>query len=83
MTVAVASLLVLYEIRTLIGRTLEEDRMFVQLVMKNVVLLTSILMLTDGIYVPKSWRRPRLLRVAWRRCLWLPCWELTCSIPRR
>ena len=61
MTVAVASLLVLYEIRTLVGRTLEEDRMFVQLTMKNVVLLTSILMLTDGIYVPKSWRRAAIV----------------------
>jgi len=61
MTVAVASLLVLYEYRTLVGRTLEQDRMLAQLIMKNVVLLTSILILTVGIYVPKSWRRAAIV----------------------
>ena len=31
--------------------------MMAQLTMKNVVLLTAILILTYGLYVPKSWRR--------------------------
>jgi eukaryotic-like serine/threonine-protein kinase len=61
MTGAIASLLVLHEVRTLIGRTLLEDHMFVQFIMKNVVLLTSVLMLTNGIYVPKSWRRAAIV----------------------
>ena len=84
-TVAVASLLVLYEFLTLISRTLEEDRLFVQLIMKNVVLLTSLLMLTDGIYVPKKLPLPRLRswRLPWRHCHWRPCWEHTCFIPTR
>ena len=29
--------------------------------MKNIVLLTSILILTYGLYVPKSWRRAALV----------------------
>jgi eukaryotic-like serine/threonine-protein kinase len=33
------------------------DKMLAQLTMKNVVLLTSVLILTYGLYVPKSWRR--------------------------
>jgi serine/threonine-protein kinase len=32
---------------------LRDDRMVAQLTMKNVVLLTSILILTYGLYVPK------------------------------
>jgi eukaryotic-like serine/threonine-protein kinase len=38
-----------------------DDRMMAQLTMKNVVLLTSILILTYGLYVPKSWRRAALV----------------------
>ncbi len=59
--IALAGLLIIYESRALIDRTLLEDRMFVQLIMKNVVLLTSVLMLTDCIYVPKSWRRAAVI----------------------
>ena len=33
------------------------DPMAAQRVMQNHVLMTSILILTSGIYVPKSWRR--------------------------
>ena len=35
--------------------------MMAQLTMKNVVLLTAILILTYGLYVPKSWRRAALV----------------------
>ena len=31
--------------------------MMAQMAMKNVVLLTAVLILTYGLYVPKSWRR--------------------------
>ena len=41
--------------------SLRDDRMMAQLTMKNVVLLTSILILTYGLYVPKSWRRAALV----------------------
>jgi serine/threonine-protein kinase len=37
--------------------SLRGDRMMAQLTMKNVVVLTSVLILTYGLYVPKSWRR--------------------------
>ena len=36
------------------------DKMMAQLTMKNVVLLIAILILTYGLYVPKSWRRAAL-----------------------
>jgi serine/threonine-protein kinase len=37
--------------------SLHRDPMMAQLTIKNFVLLTSILILTYGLYVPKSWRR--------------------------
>jgi eukaryotic-like serine/threonine-protein kinase len=37
------------------------DKMMAQLTMKNIVLLISILILTYGLYVPKSWRRTALV----------------------
>jgi serine/threonine-protein kinase len=33
------------------------DKMLAQLTLKNIVLLTAVLILTYGLYVPKSWRR--------------------------
>ena len=41
--------------------SLRDDPMMAQLTMKNVVLLTAILILTYGLYVPKSWRRAALV----------------------
>jgi serine/threonine-protein kinase len=43
--------------RVMLVYSLRGDKMMAQLTMKNVVLLTSILILTYGLYVPKSWRR--------------------------
>ena len=37
------------------------DKMMAQLTMKNVVLLTAVLILTYGLYVPKSWRRAAMV----------------------
>jgi serine/threonine-protein kinase len=37
------------------------DVMLAQLTMKNIVLLTTVLILTYGLYVPKSWRRAAMV----------------------
>ena len=47
--------------RLMLIYSLSNDPMLAQLTMKNVVLLTSILILTYGLYVPKSWRRAALV----------------------
>jgi serine/threonine-protein kinase len=47
--------------RVMLMYSLGGDKMMAQLTMKNVVLLTSILILTYGLYVPKSWRRAALV----------------------
>ena len=47
--------------RLMLDFSLREDTMMAQLTMKNVVLLTAILILTYGLYVPKSWRRAALV----------------------
>jgi serine/threonine-protein kinase len=46
--------------RLMLGYSLQDDPMMAQLTMKNFVLLTAILILTYGLYVPKSWRRAAL-----------------------
>ncbi len=56
MTAALAVVLVIYECRAIISPSLE-DRILAEKVMKNVILLVSLLMVIDAIYVPKSWRR--------------------------
>jgi hypothetical protein len=61
MTVGLAGLLVLYEGRAIIGPFLEVDRIRAEKIMKNVILLVSVLMLIDAIYVPKGWRRAALV----------------------
>jgi serine/threonine-protein kinase len=47
--------------RLMLIYSLRNDRMMAQLTMKNVVLLTAVLILTYGLYVPKSWRRTALV----------------------
>ena len=61
MTVALAGLLVVYECRAIIGPSLEADRIMAEKIMKNVILLVSLLMLIDAIYVPKGWRRAAIV----------------------
>ena len=56
-----ASRLTFVQYRLMLEFSLRDDRMMAQLTMKNVVLLTSILILTYGLYVPKSWRRAALV----------------------
>jgi hypothetical protein len=55
MTAALAAVLVIYECRAIIGPW-HDDRILAEKVMKNVILLVSLLMVLDAIYVPKSWR---------------------------
>ena len=47
--------------RLMLEFSLRDDPMMAQLTMKNVVLLTAVLILTYGLYVPKSWRRAALV----------------------
>ncbi len=47
--------------RLMLVYSLHDDPMLAQLTMKNIVLLTAILILTYALYVPKSWRRAALV----------------------
>ena len=47
--------------RLMLGESLRDDPMLAQLLMKNIVLLTAVLILTYGLYVPKGWRRVALV----------------------
>ena len=57
----VASLSTFVQYRLMLMYSLLNDRMMAQLTLKNGVLFTSILILTYGLYVPKSWRRAALV----------------------
>jgi tRNA A-37 threonylcarbamoyl transferase component Bud32 len=61
MTLALVGLVVVYEGRAIIGPLLAEDRIRAEKVMKNVVLLVSLVMLIDAIYVPKGWGRAAIM----------------------
>src|ERR1700730_3539050 len=56
-----ASRVTIVQHRLMLAYSQRDDRMMAQLTMKNVVLLASILILTYGLYVPKSWRRAALV----------------------
>ncbi len=56
-----ASRIAITQYRLMLLYSLRGDKMMAQLTMKNVVLLISILILTYGLYVPKSWRRAALV----------------------
>ena len=49
------------EYRLMLRFSQRGDMMTAQMTMKNVVLLTAVLILTYGLYVPKSWRRAALV----------------------
>jgi serine/threonine-protein kinase len=49
------------EYRLVLIFSLRDDPTMAQLTMKNFVLLTAVLLLTYGLYVPKSWRRAILV----------------------
>jgi serine/threonine-protein kinase len=56
-----AGRIALVQYRLMLGFSLRGDVMMAQLTLKNVVLLTSVMILTFGLYVPKSWRRAALV----------------------
>jgi serine/threonine-protein kinase len=64
MTAMFAGLVTLIQYRLMLAYSLRKDPMLAQLTMKNVVLLDCILILTYGLYVPKSWRRAALVGVS-------------------
>ncbi len=57
----VAGLSTFVQYQLMLMYSLRGDRMMAQLTLKNGVLFTSILILTYGLYVPKSWRRAALV----------------------
>jgi serine/threonine-protein kinase len=58
-----AAIVAAVQYRLMLLESLHDDPMLAQLTMKNVVLLTSVLITTSGIYVQKSWRRAALMVV--------------------
>ena len=61
MIVMLACMLSVAQYRLMLEASLRDDTMVAQLVFKNIVLITSVLILTYGLYVPKSWRRAALV----------------------
>jgi serine/threonine-protein kinase len=57
----IASRVTIVQYRLMLTFSLRDDSMMAQLIMKNIVLLTSILILTYGLHVPKTWRRAALV----------------------
>jgi eukaryotic-like serine/threonine-protein kinase len=55
--VMLAGMLAFAQYRLMLEASLRDDTLVAQLVFKNIVLITSVLILTYGLYVPKSWRR--------------------------
>ena len=63
MTAALGVLMVVYECRAIVN-PVAEDRIVAEKIMKNVILLLSLLMMIDAIYVPKSSRRAAIVSSA-------------------
>ncbi len=57
----VAAVFAFAQYQTMLDFSLRNDPVRAQLVMKNRVLFTAILILSYGIYVPKGWRRAALV----------------------
>jgi serine/threonine-protein kinase len=61
MTLGLVVVLIVYECRAIIGPQLEVERIKAEKMMKNEILLVSLLMIIDAIYVPKGWRRAAVM----------------------
>jgi eukaryotic-like serine/threonine-protein kinase len=59
--VALAVLLIVYEWGAVVGPATQVERTRAEMMMKNEVLLISLLMIIDAIYVPKVWRRAAIM----------------------
>src|SRR5262245_31093042 len=57
----VASRVTIVQYRLMLTFSLRDDPMMAQLIMKKLVLLTSILILPYGLHAPKTWRRAALV----------------------
>src|SRR5205085_633435 len=57
----VAARVAIVEYRLVLIFSLRDDPMMAQLTVKNIVLITSVLIITYGLYVPKTWRRAALV----------------------
>ena len=69
--------------RLMLESLARDDPMMAQLTMKNIVLLTAILILTYGLYVPKSWRRAALVVGPLALLPFATLRSSTCGTPRR
>jgi serine/threonine-protein kinase len=56
-----ASRIAFVQYRLMLEFSLRGDKLMAQLTLKNVVLLTAVLILTYGLHVPKTWRRAALV----------------------
>ncbi len=61
MTLALMGLLAVYEGRGILGPSLGEDPLIAERITRNMILLVSLVMLIDAIYIPKSWRRTAII----------------------
>src|SRR5262249_27287826 len=52
----VAGRIAVVQYRLMLGFALRDDPLMAQLIMKNIVLLTSVLILTSGLHDPTTWR---------------------------
>ncbi len=61
LVVALAGLMIVYEWGAVVGPATLVERTKAEMMMKNQVLLISLLMIIDAIYVPKMWRRAAIM----------------------
>ncbi len=61
MIATVAAVFAVAQYQAMLGFSLRNDPVRAQLVLKNRVLITAVLILSYGIYVPKNWRRAALV----------------------
>ena len=64
MVVLVAGRIAIVQYRLMLNLSLRDDVQTAQLIMKNIVLLTAVLILTSGLHVPSTWRRAVLAAAA-------------------
>ncbi len=61
MTLTLVGLLVAYEGRAIFGPSMGIDPLVAERITRNTILLVSLVMLIDAIYIPKSWRRTAVI----------------------
>ncbi len=61
MTLTLVGLLTIHEGRAILGSSLGLDPLLSERITRNTILLASLVMLIDAIYIPKSWRRTAVI----------------------